>query len=230
MRLFVGYGYNSRDHWIEEMVFPLVEALGCQVVHGKTTFGDVLAPEIKALLLGSDAMVGFLTRREKAGDCWSTHRWVIEELASAFGRMPVVEVRETGVDPQSGMLAGLQRISYCEEQRDRCLVDIAQAVGRMKNKIEQRVFRLEPTEFVSLFRSLLKKPGLRCSYRVMRRNTESDFCDAGISPVAGGLQLSVGGLGASDLIQVCVSYGDHSWTSDYEPVDSIRLRLSREQI
>lgn len=228
MRLFVGYGYNSRDKWIENLVFPLVEALGCQIVHGKTTFGDSLAPEIKSLLLGSDAMLGFLTRREKAGEKWSTHRWVIEELASAFGQIPVVEVRELGVDPQNGMLAGIQRIQYCEQERDRCLVHIAQAISRIRDRIEYRIFRLEPTEFVSLFRTLLKKPGLRCSYRVMRRNTESDYREVAISPVAGGLQISVGALRATDLIQVCVAYGDESWTSDYEPIDSIRLRLGKE--
>jgi len=229
MYLFIGYGYNPRDQWIEELVFPLAEALGCQIVHGKATYGDLLAPEIKSSLLSCDAMIGFLTKKDQAGDHWSTHRWVIEELASAFGRIPVVEVRESGVDPQSGMLAGIQRIQYCEEERDRCLIQIAQAISRMRDKIDHRAFRLEPTEFTSLFRALLKKPGLRCLYRVMRRNFESDFHEAAISPVAGGLQLSIRGLRATDLIQVCVAYGDESWTSDYEPVDSIRLRLNREQ-
>lgn len=51
MLLFIGYGYNLRDQWIEEMVFPLAEALGCQVAHGKTAYGDSLAPEVKTLLL-----------------------------------------------------------------------------------------------------------------------------------------------------------------------------------
>jgi hypothetical protein len=228
MRLFVGYGYNSRDRWIEELVFPLVEAMGCQIVHGKATFGDTLAPEIKSLLLGSDAMLGFLTRREEAGNHWITHRWVIEELASAFGQIPVVEIREIGVDAQYGMLAGVQRVQYSAQERDKCLVQIAQAVGQIRDKVEHRVFRLEPTEFVSLFRALVKKPGLRCSYRVMRRNTESEFKEVPIVPVAGGLQFYVEGLRVTDLIQVCVAYGDESWTSDYEPVDSIRLRLVRE--
>ena len=62
----------------------------------------------------------------------------------------------------------------------------------------------------------------------MRRNIEYDFREASIFPVAGGLQLSIDGLGATDLIQVCIVYGDESLTFDYESVDSIRLRLSRE--
>src|SRR5262249_41829798 len=32
MRLFVSYSYSTRDQWIEEFVFPLVIALGCEVV------------------------------------------------------------------------------------------------------------------------------------------------------------------------------------------------------
>ncbi len=230
MQLFIGYGYNPRDAWVEELVFPLVETLGWDVVHGKATYGGELAPELKNLLLSCDAMIGFLTRRDLTGDVWSTHRWVIEELACGFGKLPVVEIREEGVDLQNGMLAGMQRIQYRESERDKCLVQIAQALNRIREKIQHRVFRLEPTEFITLFRSMLKKPGLRCSYRVMRRNLESEFRDASISPVAGGLQMFVDGLRPTDLIQVCVTYGDESWTSDYEPVDSIRLRLAREQL
>jgi hypothetical protein len=35
MRIFVGYGYNDRDKWIEDLVFPLLESFGCDVVEGK---------------------------------------------------------------------------------------------------------------------------------------------------------------------------------------------------
>jgi hypothetical protein len=126
------------------------------------------------------------------------------------------------------MLAGLQRIQYREGERDKCLVQIAQAISLLWDNTEFRTFRLEPTEFTDLFRAHLKKPDLRCSYRVMRRNAEDNYREVSISPVAGGLQMSIGGLRQADLIQVCVTYGDESWTSDYEPVDSIRLRLARE--
>jgi hypothetical protein len=40
--------------------------------------------------------------------------------------------------------------------------------------------------------------------------------------------MSVEALRAGDLIQVCASYGEHSWSSDYEPIDAIRITLSRE--
>lgn len=228
MRLFIAYGYNPRDQWIEDLVFPLAEALGCEVVHGKILFGETLAPEVKNSLLSCDALIGFSTRRDPLGDRWTTHRWVIEEMAAAFNQIPVVEVREDGVDAQSGMLGSNQRISYQEAHRDRCLVDIALAISHIREKVSHTIFRLEPTEFISQFRMLLSKPGLRCSYRVMRRNVESDYRPVNMWPVAGGLCMSIDALRTGDLIQVCVAFGEQSWSSDYEPVDSIRIGLIKE--
>jgi hypothetical protein len=62
----------------------------------------------------------------------------------------------------------------------------------------------------------------------MRRNIESEFRPTKMWPVAGGLAISIEALRPGDLIQVCVSYGKHSWISDYEPIDAIRLNLFRE--
>jgi hypothetical protein len=64
MRVFIGYGYNDRDKWIETYVFPLAEAFGCKVVHGKMAYGGALPPEVTDLIRGSDAMIGFTTRRD----------------------------------------------------------------------------------------------------------------------------------------------------------------------
>jgi hypothetical protein len=228
VRLFIGYGYNPRDQWIEDLVFPLVEAFGCEVVHGKIMYGDTLAPQVKNTLLSCDALVGFTTRRELVGDRWTTHRWVIEEMAAAFNQIPVVEVREEGVDSQPGMIGSNQRIPYEEPYRDRCLVSIAQAVSQIKERVSHTVFRLEPSEFTSQFRTLLNKPGLQCSYRIMRRNVESEYRAASLWPVAGGLCMSIDALRPGDLIQVCVAFGNQTWSSDYEPVDSIRIGLVKE--
>jgi hypothetical protein len=230
MRLFVGYGYDQRDQWVEELVFPLLNAMKCEVVHGKVMYGDSLAPAIRSTILSCDALVGFMTRREQVGEKWTTHRWVIEELATAFGRIPVVEVREEGVEYQLGMLGGIQHIVYEANRRDRCLVDIAQAISRISETVSHTTFRLEPSEFVTQFRSLINKPGVKCAYRVMRRNVESEFRNATIWRVAGGLSISVDALRTGDLIQLCVSYGDQSWSSDYEPIDAIRIALMKENL
>jgi len=228
MRLFVGYGYHPHDKWVEDLVFPLAEALGCEVVHGKVLHGDALGPQVKELLLDCDAMIGFTTRREMAEGRWTTHRWVVEELATAFGKMPVVEVQEEDVDPQLGMLVGNQRVQYKESERDRCLVEIAQAISHIRQQVSQTMFRLEPQEFTEQFRALINKKGLDCSYRVMRRNIESAFRSTNLRSLSGGLSIYIDGLRPGDFVQICVSYGKQSWSSDYEPIDAIRIGLTRE--
>jgi hypothetical protein len=64
MRIFVGYGYNERDRWVEDYVFPLVVAFGCEVLHGKSVYGAALTDEVMKALRTSDAVIGFTTRRE----------------------------------------------------------------------------------------------------------------------------------------------------------------------
>ncbi len=34
MKVFVGFGYNDRDRWIEEQIFPVLGCMGFTVVDG----------------------------------------------------------------------------------------------------------------------------------------------------------------------------------------------------
>lgn len=40
MKIFVGYGYNARDAWIEDLVFRLIKAFADEPVHGRVTYGN----------------------------------------------------------------------------------------------------------------------------------------------------------------------------------------------
>jgi hypothetical protein len=229
MRIFVGYGYNDRDKWIEERVFPLLEALDCQPVHAKNVFGDSLSPKVKETLLACDAMIGFTTRREPMGDeRWSTHRWVIEELASAFRLMPVVEIREKGVDTQAGMLGGNQRIEFSEDAKDKCLVELALAINQIRKDATWKTLKLGPGEFVQAIRNVQGKPGFRCKYRTRRRNQESVYAEVQPKRIAGGLYVIVPGLRDDDLIEVVVEASGQVWRSDYEPIDAVTITLQEE--
>jgi hypothetical protein len=42
MKIFVGYGYNERDKWVEDLVFPRIEAFGDRPVSGQEIFGQDL--------------------------------------------------------------------------------------------------------------------------------------------------------------------------------------------
>ena len=93
IRVFVGYGYNARDVWIETYVIPLLKAFGCNVVHGEAVYGGVLADEVVRLIQSSDAMFGFTTRRDPIpgnDSQFTTHPWVVQEITTANGQNPSI--------------------------------------------------------------------------------------------------------------------------------------------
>jgi hypothetical protein len=235
VRIFVGYGYNDRDSWIKELVFPLVEAFGCEVVHGEIIVGDSLSAGVRNKLLSCDALLGFLTRRSPGNNgAWRSHRWVVEELAAALtGQIPTVEIRETNVDPQDGMLGDQQRINYDEAHRDLCLVQIAQVISVLRSDFQKhksfKYVRLGgPEQFVTEARKLAAKSGLKCQYRVRRNTVEIPYQPVDILRVSGGLYIYLQGVTDSDLVQINVSYGAQTWNSDFEPVDAITIQLTED--
>ncbi len=83
MKIFVAYGYNDRDKWIEDMVFPLIKAFGSEVETGGVTYGATIPDAVRNKIQFSDALIAFTTRRiSPGGDAnGQTHLWVIQELA-----------------------------------------------------------------------------------------------------------------------------------------------------
>ena len=65
MKLFVGYGYNSRDKWIKNTVISFLEDLGCEVVTGEALHGQVITQGVIDRIINADATIDFVTRREK---------------------------------------------------------------------------------------------------------------------------------------------------------------------
>ncbi len=133
MRIFVAYGFNDRDRWIPELVIPILKSLGAEVVTGEQLEGQVITAGVRARINESDALIGFLTRRGEADaeGVYRTHDWVKQELGAAVGRdLPyVLEVRETRIDAQGGMLADRQYVTYDESQRDRFLVRLVEVIS-----------------------------------------------------------------------------------------------------
>ena len=62
-RVFIGYGYSARDEWIEDYVFPIVKALGLQILHGKGMHGQQLQDGVKARIEQAAGVIGFCTLR-----------------------------------------------------------------------------------------------------------------------------------------------------------------------
>ena len=226
MRIFVAFGYNPRDHWIEEMVFPLIEAFGSEVLTGEEMQGEQLSQGVLERIGNSDALIAFTTRRDQLKNgTWTTHKWVQQELSVAIAKpMLVAEVREKDVDPQVGVDGDRQRITYEEANRDKCLVEIVKTIGRWHESVFVDL-QLLPKEFIEAVRPLLKNPRIKCQYKLMEKNRETGPFIATIKPIKGGLFMTASNVPRDALIQIFVECDDKSWNSDYESVNSIGIKL-----
>jgi hypothetical protein len=230
MRIFVGFGYNERDSWITEFVFPLVRSFGAEVVTGEEMQGEQITDEVRRRIETSDGLIGFLTRRGEpgAGGVYSTHRWVQEELAYALAKNKrVVEVREQGVDDQGGLLGDRQRITYDEAARDRLVLELAQTIGAWVRS-EPVSLQLLPPEFVNEIRPMLRAPGFRCTYTVLEGSQESQPLETPVRPIKGGLFIQARRNSPRDFIRVSVEGNGRRWLSEWESIDSVGIRLDPE--
>lgn len=231
MRIFVGYGYNQRDLWIEEYVFPLLEAFGVEVVSGKEVYGLALPTAIGALIKGADAAIGFTTRRDDlGGGRYGTHQWVIDELVVAQAppnSIPWVEVREDGVEFPGGLLpaTNLQRITYQESDRALCLVAIAQALRRFCELTNVTTIRLGPSAVIDQISPMLDDPSFSCECRTLRGIIERQGVPNKVRPIKGGLFVQLQGVAPDELVRVAISAGGHTWRSSYESIDTVDLQL-----
>jgi hypothetical protein len=231
MRIFVAFGYNPRDQWIPDLVFSLIRAFGAEVVTGEQTYGSTISAVVQQRIKAADALIAFATRRDTQqlpDGTYETHRWVTDELAYALALdRPVLEVREKGVSAQRGIAADRQSIVYDETMRDKCLVEVAQAVGAWCRGVTL-AFQLLPKKFEADIRPWLRRPGFRCTYTLMEGGRETPEAEARIVPQPGGLFLYAAGVRLDALIRIQVQAGGMSWLSDYEPLSSRSITLTRE--
>jgi hypothetical protein len=229
VRIFIGYGYNDRDQWIEQYVFSLVTAFGCEVTHGKIAYGGALPNEIIKTIRSSDAMIGFTTRREPAGEnTFQTHAWVVQELLMAHSEnLPWVEVREDGVLSPGGILeaADTQRISYFEADRAECLVKIAEALKHFREQINVTMVRLGPASAVEQIITLIHDRTFGCTCETLRGVRQSQTRNIPVFPIKGGLFVQLRGVARDELVRITVSAGGRVWRSSYESVDTVDIRI-----
>jgi hypothetical protein len=231
MKIFVAYGFNARDQWIPDLVFPLIGAFGAEVVTGEQAHDGTISSVVTDRIKDCNALIAFATRRgnQKLPDgTYETHRWVTDELAYALAlNRPAVEVRETGVSVQRGLAGDRQPIAYDEATRDRCLVELAKAVGAWCRGVTLS-FQLLPRELEAEIRPLLRRPGFRCAYTLLEQGREAPEAEARIVPQPGGLFVYAAGVPLDALIRVQVQGGGASWISDYESLSSRSITLARE--
>jgi hypothetical protein len=235
MKVFVGYGYNDRDKWIEEMIFPIIRAFGDDVVDGKVMPGEQIAEGVKERILRADVVLGFATRRidPATGQLGQlTHRWVIQEIAIAFGAPnppPMLEIREKEGDPQVGIVVGAQYLVYDPEHRDQFLVDFVKNFAALRERAGRFELHLMPDEFMKAVAPKLADRNLSCTYQLMTEGTweEGREISTKIIRIKGGLFIRTGTIPRNSYIRLKVVCGqDFEWNSEFQPVDTRLIQLN----
>jgi hypothetical protein len=223
MKIFVGYGYNDRDKWIEQYVFDLIRAFGWEPINGKEIYGRQLDDGVRQEIKSCNALLGFTTRRTPTGKKkYNTHQWVTDEIVTAIGSdLPYVEIREGGVDKQPGMRGLRQYIPYDAKARDKCIVEIVKALGKWR----QYKLQLLPQEVTEAIRPHIGGPGFRCAYRVYENGVESAEKETTVIRLQGGLFVHMSGVGPLASVQIAIAASGKAWTSDYESIDAVSVRL-----
>lgn len=229
MRIFVAFGYNERDRWISRLVFPVIRAFGDEVLTGEDMGSEVLTDAVRRRIERADALIAFATRRgEAVNDRWETHRWVTDELATALARgKPVLEIREAGVSDQGGIAGDRQRVTYEEDKRDECIVEIVKTLGNW-HMTNSMTLQLLPEECVEQILPLLNNQRLRCSYKVLEDGEESEAVPTTIRRIKGGLFVQARNVPRQALIQLSVECDGRVWSSDFESTDSLSIRLRQD--
>lgn len=230
MRIFVGYHFDPRDQWVEDLVYPLIRAFGDEVVTGENLYGEgALGEAVTNKIKKCDALLGFATQRNKIQDnLYTTHPWVTGEIAQGLAlKLKVVEVRETGVDPERGIAGECQYIPYNEKERDRCLVQLAEALGGWHR---HRIIRLQilPEEVAREIAMLLKDSRFRCTYQLLEdeEGTEPSLEQSlKLVEFTGGLFANIRNVPSAAFIQVRIECGAKSWTSVFESTSYYGIRM-----
>jgi hypothetical protein len=240
MRVFIGYGYNPRDKWVETYVIPIVKAFGCSVEHGKAVYGGALPDEVLKLIRACDAMIGFTTQLDEAGvdqagqPLYTTHPWVVQELTAAMSQnppIPFVEVREQGVISPGGMIDAFnpQRINYREAERADCLLNLCLALERFHQQLSVTTVRLGPALIADQISDLLDDPGFLCQCQVLRGDVPLPQVPTPVLPIKGSLFVKLRGIGKEDLVRITVSAGGRVWRSSYDSVDTVDVQLKAKE-
>jgi hypothetical protein len=227
MRLFVGYGYNDRDQWIEDQVYPILRCIGFTVVDGKGMQGQQIQPEVERRIDQSDAAVGFFTRREGSPDTgFNSHLWVRDEMMFAKGKIPMIPIAETGVNLDQGLLDGVVYIPLDHNDRLACVSKLVSTLGDRKI----RRIRLDPSS-LELHASIWRWRNNRqfvIRYRTQNaEGLESQFRNGRLELVDQGSYLNVAEVPSRALIEVeGLLNGVVQFSSGWASADAVQIRVS----
>ena len=228
MKIFVSYAFNDANKWIEDLVVPLIKALGYEVVTGQRLEGEVLIDGVDARLRGCTGCVAFSTRRDqRANGSYETHPWVMSELtkARALG-FKTIEVREDGVTIGNDADAYV-RLKYREAERDRMLIRLAENLAAWKTRRVR--LRLDPPEAeLQDFMRCAARSVLTCTYELQQEDEEIGRGEAKIVRQTGACFVEIEVPATDVLVRISLKKeadNNIAWASFPEGLMAIPIKL-----
>jgi hypothetical protein len=221
-RVFLGYGYNKRDQWIEDKVFPILQALGLQILHGKDMHGEQLQVGVKDRIDQSDALIGFCTFREgHENEAFNTHPWVRDEMAYGLGRrLPIIEVREDGVSAVAGLIGDRQRIVLVQSDRLACVTELVTAVSNWSARKLQLIQEARVNHDIE---DIVRDQRFAARYRTRRNGIDSQHRPGRVERITGGIYMHAS-VPDDALIEVeGLLNGRVVFSSDWESLDAVQV-------
>jgi len=229
MKVFVGYGYNSNDKWINELVIPFIREFGCEVLTGEEMQGEDLTDGVISRIADSDVCIGFLTRRGKASKgVFSTHSWVISELAVAVTKsIPFFEIREKGVDPQKGITGNRQRYEF--DDKAFLLMEIARFLNKERAKLSYKRIMLLPQDFAAEIRPHLGSRDTRCTYKFNHKAKYYGPEETKLEKLTGGFSAIIRRIPSEEALVEITVEGPNGirWNSGFISVALMNVHLEK---
>ncbi len=227
MKVFVGYGYNDRDKWIEDDLFPILRCAGFTVVHGKAMEGEEIDDEVRSRIEQSDAVIGFFTLREgqEAAE-FNSHIWVRDELVYALNKKPILAVREKGTRVPDAILGNRQYITLDQANRLACVAQLMKALGERNI----RRLRLEPSSDAlhAKIWTGWRRPHFQIRYRTRNlEGLESAYREGHLELFEQGFYLTVTDVPEKAYVDVeGLLKADLMFSSGWVSADAVHVRVS----
>jgi hypothetical protein len=217
MRVFLSYQYREREQWITSLVVPMLQCLGVTIVHGQDLAGGPLNEEIKGRIQSADALIAFLTRRDRAPDGrWSASRFVSQEMTTAIAfEKALIPVLEDGVEEPQAFQRDYPFLVYREDRRAEFLVSL---VERVRHWVAGEIkIRLLPDDLYDDLRTELESHSARCSYEIEHEGQIERQGSARIFFEGGGLFTKLVGFPPGRSVRVRVQGARNvAWISPFE--------------
>jgi hypothetical protein len=187
--------------------------------------GEVLQDGVKERIRQCDGLIAFCRLRPgHETEAFNTHPWVRDEMVFAVGLgLPVIEVREEGVNTPEGIVGNRQRITLKQEARLASVAELVKAVSGWS----MRKLQLVPAPAREAeIRGFLRNPQFEVRYRTRRNGVDSPHRRGRLERIKGGLYMQVLGLPDDALIEIeGVLNGQVVFGSDWESADAVPIAV-----